>query len=54
MRVVLATLLGNFDLERDGQTSSVRERFSMTMLPEDFRVRLKPRAPSRTAVRPHA
>ncbi|HVJ21452.1 MAG TPA: cytochrome P450 [Polyangiaceae bacterium] len=46
MRVLLATLLAHFDVERVGPREAVRERFSFTMLPEELRVRLRPRAGS--------
>jgi cytochrome P450 len=44
MRVLLATLLAHFELERVGPGEAVRERFSFTMLPEELRVCLRPRA----------
>jgi cytochrome P450 len=43
MRVVLATLLASFDIERAGHAEDVRERFSFTMFPEGLRVVLRPR-----------
>jgi cytochrome P450/nitrite reductase/ring-hydroxylating ferredoxin subunit len=44
MKVALATLLVNFDLERVGRREEVRERFQSTMVPDGLRVRLRPRA----------
>ena len=44
MRVLLATLLAHFEIERVGPREAVRERFSFTMLPEELRLRLRPRA----------
>ena len=44
MKVVLATLFRNFDVERDGAASGVREQFSFTMSPVGLRVRLRRRA----------
>ena len=44
MKVVLATLYRNFDVERDGAASGVREQFSFTMSPVGLRVRLRRRA----------
>ncbi len=43
MKVVLATLYRNFDVERDGAASGVREQFSFTMSPVGLRVRLHAR-----------
>jgi cytochrome P450/nitrite reductase/ring-hydroxylating ferredoxin subunit len=43
MRVVLATLMKNFDFERIGRAEDVGERFSFTMLPAELRVRLRSR-----------
>jgi len=43
MRVVLATLLSSFDIERAGRAVDVRERFSFTMFPEGLRVILRSR-----------
>jgi cytochrome P450/nitrite reductase/ring-hydroxylating ferredoxin subunit len=43
MRVVLATLVRNFELERVGAASDVREHFAFTMSPRGLRVRLSER-----------
>jgi cytochrome P450 len=43
MKVVLATLYRNFDVERAGP-DEVRERFAFTMFPTGLRVRLRPRS----------
>jgi cytochrome P450/nitrite reductase/ring-hydroxylating ferredoxin subunit len=43
MRVVLATLVRNFDLERVGAAKDVREHFAFTMAPRGLRVRLSER-----------
>ena len=45
MKLVLATLFRNFDVERDGRAGDVREHFSFTMSPVGLRVRLRPRHP---------
>ena len=44
MRVVLATLVRNFDLERVGAAEDVHEHFAFTVAPRGLRVRLLPRA----------
>jgi cytochrome P450/nitrite reductase/ring-hydroxylating ferredoxin subunit len=44
MRVVLATLVRNFDIERVGLATDVREHFSFTMSPRGLRVRFRRRA----------
>jgi cytochrome P450 len=44
MKVVLATLYRNFEVERHGRAGDVREQFSFTMSPIGLRVRLHPRA----------
>jgi cytochrome P450/nitrite reductase/ring-hydroxylating ferredoxin subunit len=43
MRLALATIFQNFDLERVGRATEVKEVFSFTMLPEGLRVRVAPR-----------
>lgn len=43
MRVVLATLVRNFDVERVGSASDVHEHFAFTMSPRGLRVRLSER-----------
>jgi len=43
MRVVLATLVRNFDLERVGSADAVREHFAFTVAPHGLRVRLRER-----------
>jgi len=43
MKLVLATLFRNFDVEREGRAGDVRELFSFTMSPVGLRVRLRPR-----------
>jgi cytochrome P450/nitrite reductase/ring-hydroxylating ferredoxin subunit len=45
MRVVLATLVRNFDIERVGSADDVHEHFAFTVAPRGLRVRLHPRAP---------
>jgi len=49
MRVVLATLVRNFDLERVGSVDDVIEHFSFTVSPVGLRVRLHERSPSSQA-----
>lgn len=51
MRIVLATLYKSFDVERIGDPRAVEERYSFTVMPENLRVRLRPRrrAPSARA-----
>ena len=49
MRVVLATLVRSFDVERVGAADAVTERFSFTVSPEGLRVRLRPRAAAAVA-----
>ncbi len=44
MRMVLATLVKSFDVQRVGSADAVRERFAFTMSPQGLRVRLTPRA----------
>jgi len=44
MRVVLATLVRNFDVERVGEAGDVREHFAFTMSPRGLQVRLRDRA----------
>lgn len=44
MRVVLATLVHNFDLEREGSADAVYEDFAFTVSPRGLKVRLRPRA----------
>jgi cytochrome P450/nitrite reductase/ring-hydroxylating ferredoxin subunit len=44
MKVVLATMLSCFDLERVGAAGDVREVFNFTMRPEGLKVRVRPRA----------
>jgi cytochrome P450 len=44
MRVVLATILKSFDVERVGRASDVRELFAFAMTPLGLRLRLRPRA----------
>jgi len=44
MRIVLATLVRNFDVERVGDADGVREHFAFTMSPRGLRVRLRDRA----------
>ncbi len=46
MRVVLATLVRNFEFERVGATEDVREYFAFTMSPRGLRVRLRERKAS--------
>ncbi len=46
MRVVLATLVRNFDLERVGSADAVREHYAFTVAPHGLRVRLRERASS--------
>ena len=41
MKLVLATLYRNFDVEREGSAGDVREKFSFTMSPVGLRVRLR-------------
>jgi cytochrome P450/nitrite reductase/ring-hydroxylating ferredoxin subunit len=43
MRVVLAMLYRNFDVERVGRSSDVTERYAFTVAPSDLRVRLRVR-----------
>jgi cytochrome P450 len=43
MNVVLATLYGNFHVERVGASADVREVMAFTMYPEGLRVRLRRR-----------
>ena len=43
MRLALATLYQNFEVERVGQASQVKEVFSFTMMPTGLKVRLKRR-----------
>jgi len=43
MKVVLATLYRNFEVERVGESSGVREKFAFTMSPEGLNVRVRPR-----------
>ncbi len=49
MRLVLATLYQNFDVERVGKTDDVREIFAFAMMPDQMRVRLRPRARKTTS-----
>jgi cytochrome P450 len=44
MRVVLATLVHNFDLVREGSADAVYEDFAFTVSPRGLTVRLRPRA----------
>jgi len=44
MKLLLATLYGAFDVERDGDTRDVREQFAFTMSPVGLKVRLHRRA----------
>jgi cytochrome P450/nitrite reductase/ring-hydroxylating ferredoxin subunit len=46
MKVLLAMLIQEFDLERVGTAQEVRESFSFTMSPVGLRVRLRRRAPA--------
>jgi cytochrome P450/nitrite reductase/ring-hydroxylating ferredoxin subunit len=46
MRVVLATLVRNFDFERVGAAENVHEHFAFTMSPRGLRVRLRERQAS--------
>lgn len=43
MRLALATMFQNFDIERVGSAQDVKEVFSFTMTPEALRVRVAPR-----------
>lgn len=43
MKVVLATLYKNFEVERYGRTDAVRENFAFTMSPVGLQVRLRHR-----------
>jgi cytochrome P450 len=43
IKMVLAMLCRNFDLERFPGTPPPKEVFSFTMMPSDFYVRLRPR-----------
>jgi cytochrome P450 len=43
MKVALAALYGTFDVEREGESTAVRERYAFTMSPAGLRVRLRPR-----------
>src|SRR4029453_17694639 len=45
MKLVIATLYRNFDVERHGRAGHVREAFSFTMSPAGLRVRLRARRP---------
>ncbi len=44
MKLLLATLYGAFDVERDGDGKDVREQFAFTMSPAGLKVRLHRRA----------
>jgi len=44
MRIVLATLVRNFDVERIGEADGVREHFAFTMSPRGLQIRLRDRA----------
>lgn len=46
MKVLLSLLYRGFDVERVGDASAVRERYSFTVMPEGLKVRLRARAPS--------
>lgn len=46
MRVMLATLYRHFEVERVGASDDVEEQFSFTVMPTNFKVRLKARAAS--------
>ena len=48
MRVVLATLVRNFDLERIGSPDAVTEHFSFTVSPRGLRLRLRMRGSTTT------
>jgi cytochrome P450 len=50
MKIVLATLHENFDVERVGSARDVREVFSFTMRPSELRVRLTQRPGTRRGV----
>ena len=43
MKMVLATIYQNFEIERVGSASDVREHLSFTMMPLGLKVRLRPR-----------
>ena len=43
MKIVLATLYRNFDVQRESRGTAVREEFSFTMFPVGLRVRLRAR-----------
>jgi cytochrome P450/nitrite reductase/ring-hydroxylating ferredoxin subunit len=43
MKMVLATLYQNFEIERVGSPTDVREQLSFTMMPVGLRVKLRPR-----------
>ena len=43
MKVVLAALYRNFDVERVGESAGVREKFAFTMSPIGLTVKLHPR-----------
>jgi cytochrome P450 len=44
MKTVLATIYQNFDVERVGAASEVREELSFTMMPVGLKVKLRARA----------
>jgi hypothetical protein len=45
MKTVIATIYQNFDVERVGAASDVREELSFTMMPVGLKVKLQSRAP---------
>jgi cytochrome P450 len=44
MKLLLASLYGAFEVERDGDTKDVSEQFAFTMSPAGLKVRLRRRA----------
>lgn len=44
MRVMLATLYRNFDVERVGDAAAVEEHYSFTVMPSGLKLRIRPRA----------
>jgi cytochrome P450/nitrite reductase/ring-hydroxylating ferredoxin subunit len=46
MRVMLATIYRNFDVERVGESAAVKEHYSFTVMPSDLKVRISRRKDS--------
>jgi len=44
MKLLLSTLYGAFDVEREGDANEVHEQFAFTMSPAGLKVRLQRRA----------